>query len=172
MPASGKSVAVKIAKDKNILVVRMGDLVWEETKKQGLKLNDLNVGKIANDMRKKHGKEIWAQRTVEKIKSTVKRDCVVIDGVRNCEEIDLFKKELGRDFVVIAIDAPDELREKRTLARKRRDDSHNVKDFEERDKREIQWGLKDVIENADIVISNKGSIEEFRKKVKEKLACM
>ena len=172
MPASGKSVAVDIAKEKNIPVVRMGDAVWEETENQGLELNDKNVGKIANDMRDKYGKDVWAKRTVDKIKSNVRDDCVVIDGIRNFEEIDFFKKKLGSNFIVIAILASDETRKKRVLARKREDDSSDVKDLEERDKRELGWGLGEVIASADIVISNEGSIEEFRKKVKEKLARM
>ena len=77
----------------------------------------------------------------------------------------LFKKELGIDFFVIAIEAPDELRRKRAIARGRTDDSKNLKDLEERDKREICWGLQKVIADADIVIPNNGSIEQFRKKV-------
>jgi dephospho-CoA kinase len=169
MPASGKSVAVQIAKENNIPVVRMGDAVWDETKKQGLKLNDKNVGKVANDMREKHGKDIWAQKTIEKIKLLHKTDNLVIDGIRNREEIDFFKKELGSDFVVIAIHASDETRKKRVLARGRKDDSKEIKDIEERDRRELGWGLGEVIISADITILNEGSIDEFRRKVKKVL---
>jgi len=165
MPASGKSEAVQLAKDKGILVIRMGDLVWEETKRQGKPLDDKNVGEIAHSMREKHGMDIWAKRTVEKIHSLKKSPLLVIDGVRNMEEIEYFKKELGRDFLVIAIDAPDELRRKRAISRGRTDDSKNLKDLEERDKREIRWGLQKVIANADIVIPNNGSLEDFKKQV-------
>ena len=94
-----------------------------------------------------------------------KSSYLVIDGVRNMEEIEYFKKELGIDFFVIAIEAPDELRRKRAIARGRTDDSKNLKDLEERDKREICWGLQKVIADADIVIPNNGSIEQFRKKM-------
>ena len=165
MPASGKSEAVVIAKDKGIPVVRMGDLVWEETKRQGKTLDDKNVGTIASNMREKHGMDIWARRTVEKIHSFKKSPLLVIDGVRNVEEIEYFKKELGRDFLVIAIDAPDALRRKRAISRGRTDDSKNLKDLEERDKREIQWGLKKVIAEADIIIPNIGSLTDFKKQV-------
>ena len=58
MPSSGKSEAVNIAKERNIPVIRMGDMVWEETKKQGLEINDKNVGMIADNMRKKYGMDI------------------------------------------------------------------------------------------------------------------
>jgi dephospho-CoA kinase len=109
--------------------------------------------------------DIWAKRTVEKIHSLKKSPHLVIDGVRNMEEIEYFKKELGLDFLVVAIDAPDELRRKRAIARGRTDDSKDLKDLEERDKREIRWGLQKVIANTDIVISNNGSLEQFRKQV-------
>jgi len=165
MPASGKSEAVQLAKDKGIPVVRMGDLVWEETKRQGKPLNDKNVGSVATSMRKKHSMDVWARRTVEKIHSLKKAPHLVIDGVRNLEEIEYFKKELGSNFFVVAIDAPDELRRKRAIARGRTDDSKDLKDLEERDKREISWGLQKVIADADIVIPNNGSLEEFRKQV-------
>jgi dephospho-CoA kinase len=165
MPASGKSEAVQLAKDKGIPVIRMGDLVWEETRRQGQPLDDKHVGTVANDMRKQHGMDIWAVRTVERIKTFKKSTIVVIDGVRNMEEIDYFKKILGSDFLVVAIDAPDNLRRKRAIARGRTDDSKNLKDLEERDKREIRWGLQKVIADADIVIPNNGALEAFRKRV-------
>jgi dephospho-CoA kinase len=81
------------------------------------------------------------------------------------EEIEYFKQELGMDFLIIAIDAPDGVRRKRAISRGRTDDSKNLKDLEERDKREIRWGLQKVIADADIVIPNNGSIENFKKQV-------
>ncbi len=165
MPASGKSEAVQLAKDKGIPVIRMGDLVWEETRRQGKPLDDKNVGDVASNMRKKYGMDIWAKRTVEKIHSLKKSSHFIIDGVRNMEEIEYFKKELGLDFFVVAIDASDELRRKRAIARGRTDDSKDLKDLEERDKREIRWGLQKVIVDADIVILNNGSLDQFKKKV-------
>jgi dephospho-CoA kinase len=169
MPFSGKSEAVKIAKDSNIPVVRMGDAVWSEVKAQGLELNDKNVGMIADKMRKDHGMDIWARRTLNKIKSLNKTDVVAIDGIRNVEEIDMFKKELGKDFVVIAIDASDETRYKRALSRGRKDDSKNLEKIKERDKRELRWGLDVVIASAGIVISNEGNIDDFRNKIRKTL---
>ena len=165
MPTSGKSEAVQLAKDKGIPIVRMGDLVWDETRRQDKPLDDKNVGDVASNMRKKYGMDIWAKRTVEKIHSLKKSPHLIIDGVRNIEEIEYFKKKLGLDFLVVAIDASDELRRKRAIARGRTDDSKNLKDLEERDKREIRWGLQKAIEDADIVILNNRSLDQFKKKV-------
>ncbi|KYK23432.1 hypothetical protein AYK25_10040 [Thermoplasmatales archaeon SM1-50] len=165
MPASGKSEAVQLAKDKGIPVVRMGDLVWEETKRQGKTLDNKHVGFVANNMRKTHGMDVWAKRTVEKIHTLKNPSLVVIDGIRNKEEIEYFKKKLGLDFYVVAIEASDELRRKRAIDRGRTDDSRDLKDLEERDRRESSWGVQKVIAEADIRIPNNGSLDQFKTQV-------
>jgi dephospho-CoA kinase len=166
MPFSGKSEAVRIAKDKGIPVVRMGDMVWDEVISHGLELSDANVGTIANEMRQTNGKNIWAIKTIEKIKTMDSPNILIIDGIRNVEEIEVFKKELGQNFVVVAITVSDEIRHQRAMNRNREDDSKDLNLIKERDKRELSWGLGNVIASADIVISNKGSIEEFRNEIK------
>ena len=162
MPCSGKSEAVQIAKNMGINVFRIGDMVWEEVKNRGLPLDDKHVGAIADQMRKKYGKDIWAKKTLEKISEYSKIEHIVIDGIRNNEEIETFKKKLGKNFIVIAIVASDETRQKRFLKRGREDDSKDVQDLIDRDKRELNWGLGSVIASADIVIPNEGSLENFR----------
>jgi len=169
MPCSGKTEAVEVAKMLDLPVIRMGDMVWEEVKKQGLELNDENVGTIADSMRKKHGKNIWAKRTIDKITSLNITDKIIVDGVRNIEEVNLFKKELSNNFILIAITTSDEERKKRSLLRQRRDDSNNLKKIEERDKREIRWGIRELISTADIIISNENSINDFRREIKDVL---
>ncbi len=167
MPFSGKSEAVKIAKEQNIPVIRMGDMIWNETKNRGLELSDKNVGMIANNMRKEHGMDIWAKKTLEKIRSIKDVDLLVIDGVRNIEEIEAFEKELGKNFLLIAVQVSDEERYKRALSRGRKDDSQDIKLVKKRDKRELSWGLGSVIASADIVISNEGPVEEFEQKIND-----
>jgi len=170
MPCSGKSEAVKIAKEQDIPVIRMGDCIWEEVESQGLDFNDRNVGKVANDMRKIHGKDIWAKRTLEKIKAFDKKNVIVIDGLRNPEEVDFFKQKLGSEFVFVAVNASTETRRKRALSRKRKDDSMDVSVLEERDRRELSWGLGDVIKSADIIITNENGLDVFQREIKEVLA--
>jgi dephospho-CoA kinase len=169
MPFSGKTEAVQIAKDKGIPIIRMGDMVWDEVKKRGLELSDKNVGFIANEMRKKHGKNIWATRTIEKIKSMTDINSIIIDGVRNVEEIDVFKKELGEEFIVIAIEVSDKTRHERAMTRDRKDDSKNIEKIKERDQRELGWGLGSLIASADIVVTNEGNVDDFKKHVKDVL---
>ncbi len=165
MPFSGKTEAVKIAREMDIEIIRMGDLVWDEVKKRGLKLSDKNVGFIANEMRKKFGKDIWAMRTVEKLKTKNKIQTILIDGVRSYEEVLSFKKNLGNNFILIAINSSDYLRHKRALIRGREDDSNVIRKIKERDKREIEWGIKEAIKHSDINVSNNDSLKDLRIKI-------
>lgn len=167
MPFSGKSEAVHIANKMDIPIIRMGDLVWDEVKNRGLPLNDTTVGRIASDMRKKYGNDIWAQKTMQKMTSLSDASIVTIDGVRNHEEIKTFKKMLGEDFVLVAITVKDDIRFERALKRKRVDDSTNPKKIKERDKRELSWGIQTAIQSADIIISNNESLQKFQKKVEK-----
>lgn len=167
MPFSGKSEAVNIARELNIPVIRMGDMIWNETEKRGLELSDENVGTIAKNMRKEFGMDIWAKRTLEIIKSMEDTKLLVIDGVRNIEEIETFEKELGKNFLLIAVQVSDEKRYRRALIRGREDDIKDINLIKERDKRELSWGLGGVIASADIVISNEGPVEEFKQKIKD-----
>jgi len=164
MPGSGKGVFVETAKKKGFDVVRMGDAVWEYVKKKGLTLNDENVGGVADEERKKFGYGIWAERTLPFIKNRK----TVVDGIRSVEEINVFRKHF-HDFTLIVIHSSPETRFQRIMKRKRVDDSFSKEKFDERDRREISWGIGKVIALADEVIVNEGSAEEFKRNVEKVL---
>jgi dephospho-CoA kinase len=165
MPWSGKSEAVRLAKEQGIPVIRMGDLVWEETKRRGLDLSDQNVGSVAHQMRQQYGNDVWAKKTVEKLQNMQNSDIVLIDGIRTLEEVAFFTKQLSDDFVLIAVDACDKTRYKRAKARGREDDTVDIEVMRERDRRERGWGLGEVIAAADIVIVNEQDIDTFRREI-------
>ena len=167
MPFSGKSEAVSIAKKRGYTVIRMGDLVWEETKQQGLELNDQNVGHIATKMRISQGNDIWAQRTVNKIRACMNSPILIIDGIRNHKEVHYFKQKLSKEFILIAIQTNKSLRYKRAMNRGRIDDSLSLQKIQVRDQREISWGLDKVIKAADHTITNNLGINEFRNKIND-----
>ena len=167
LPWSGKSEAVAVAKKIGMPVIRMGDMVWDETKKLGLKLTESNVGRIADNMRKKYGMDIWAKKTIDKIKKIKDMNILVIDGIRNIEEIKTFKKKLGEDFLVIGLQVSDKIRYQRAIKRNRKDDSKDLAKIKERDNREISWGLNKVIASANVIISNEESLKELNNKINE-----
>ena len=167
MPFAGKSIAVDVAKAKGYPVVRMGDFVWEETRRQGKPLTNETVGEVANAMRETQGKDIWARRTVDALKKLRRLPLVVIDGARNPEEIAYFKAALAKDCFVVAIVASEEARHERALERGRVDDSTSHSDIVERDRRETRWGLPKVIAAADITIRNDDSLVAFQTQVEK-----
>ncbi|HEC89768.1 MAG TPA: dephospho-CoA kinase [Thermoplasmatales archaeon] len=180
MPWSGKTEAVAVAREMNLPVFRMGDLVWEEVERQGLSVDAETVGRIANEMREKYSGDIWARRTCDKIKSMVDKmgsytesrdfnNIIIIDGVRSLDEVNYFKKFFGEDFIIIAIIASDEIRRQRALTRNRKDDADNILDIKKRDEREIKWGLPSVIEDADYVIRNEDTLKSFQIKIRKLL---
>jgi dephospho-CoA kinase len=165
MPWSGKSEAVKIAKEKGFYIIRMGDFVWYEVRKRGLELNSENVGLIANEMRDVYGKDIWAKKTLEKIKSLNNEQIIIIDGIRSTYELNCFKSIFNDDFILVAVKATDENRHNRAVSRKRKDDTLDIELVKKRDEREKGWGISDLINKADITLSNNDSMDSFNKKI-------
>ena len=164
MPASGKSEAAAIAKKLGIPVVNMGDVVREETAKRGLPPTDENIGGTGTSLRREKGMDIIAKRCVPKI-HLIKTPVIVVDGTRNINEIEYFKKEFGNDFMLIAIHTPFEMRFERVRKRARSDDMNCTEELKRRDEREKGWGLDKAIEKADITIDNTETIEKFQKQI-------
>ncbi len=168
MPASGKSEAAAIARRLGIPVVNMGDVVREETAKRDLPPTDENIGGTGTALRREEGMDVIAQRCVPKIR-LLKSPVVVVDGTRNINEIEYFKKQFGSDFKLIAIHTPFDLRFERITKRARTDDMNKIEELKRRDEREKGWGLDKAIETADVTIENTGSIEKFQKQIQELL---
>ncbi|MBC7081674.1 MAG: flagellar hook-basal body complex protein FliE [Thermoplasmatales archaeon] len=162
MPGAGKTEAINVAKEMRIKVISMGDEVREEVIKRNLPLSDEITGNIADEMRKKYGLDYWAKRCLSKIKE----DFFVIDGIRSMEEVNAFKEKID-ELIVVAIHASPATRYERICKRKRYGDEMSIEKFREREKKELAWGLGEVIAMADIVIINEGSLEEFRERVRD-----
>ncbi|HNT73008.1 MAG TPA: AAA family ATPase, partial [Methanothrix sp.] len=60
MPGSGKSAAAGVAREMNIPVVVMGDVIREEAARRGLPPTDRNLGAVGNDLRSKEGPDAIA----------------------------------------------------------------------------------------------------------------
>ena len=165
MPGSGKSAALKVAHDRAIPVHRMGDAIWDEVEARGLGLTKENVGAVASDMRRTQGPDIWAQRTILMVKERPPTPLIIIDGCRSKAEIECFRAEFGDDMMVVAILASPRTRFERLKARQRKDDIGSWEEFEERDKRELEWGLAGVIGTADRTIENEGPVESLQEEM-------
>ena len=162
LPGSGKSTAIELITELGTIIM-MGDVIRNEASKNGILPTDENLGKIAKELRKNGGDEIVAEKCVEIIKDG-KKSPIFIDGIRSMAEVNVFRKYW--EFLVIAIVADDQLRYQWISNRARMDDSNKKSDIEERDLREIGFGLEEVIKDADYTIENNSNITDLQIKTK------
>lgn len=139
----------------------MGDVVREEARKRGLSFGDATVGGMADEERRTHGPGIWAERTLPLVTS---QNCV-IDGLRSKAELEVFREQFGSALLLVAIVSSPEARFQRLVSRRRDDDILSREEFERRNRREMAWGLGNLIESADVRIENEGSLDDFRKAI-------
>lgn len=165
MPGAGKSTFCKFAKELGFSIVSFGSIVREEVKKRGLKVTKENLARISLWFHSGREK-LLAERLAERIERSRKR-LFVVDGARCPEEIEVLKDRFGEaNVLLVAVVLPKRLRYRRLLERKRFD-TKSLAAIEERDRREVGYGLTKLITHANYKISNACSLAEFKEKVKE-----
>ena len=165
MPGAGKSEAAAVAREMGLPVVVMGDVLRREVQSRGLPPTDGNIGAVANQLRQEEGMDAIARRCIPEI-GALKARIVVIDGIRGIAEVEAFRKAFGEDFVLVKIDAPFELRLDRLRRRMRSDDQGTAAWLQQRDGRELSWGMGQAIEAAALSVVNLDPIEKFRGEVR------
>jgi dephospho-CoA kinase len=166
MPASGKSEASKIASEMGIPVVNMGDVIRKEVLRLGLEPTDASTGMVATELRKREGMDAVAKRCVSQIRKSG-TSLVVVDGVRGIAELECFRREFGKNFILIAIYTPLDIRFGRVQHRGRSDDMDQIDGLRNRDKRELSWGMGEAIIASNAEIENDSTLEAFKEKVLE-----
>ncbi|BAD85523.1 dephospho-CoA kinase [Thermococcus kodakarensis KOD1] len=169
MPGSGKSKIVKEFEKRGFPSVSLGDIVREETLKRGLELTKENVAKVSIRLRQELGQNAVAKLAVEKVRALLKgSQVVVIDGVRSLDEVGTFRGAFPEEnIIIVAVHTPPRQRFERLKARGRHDDPQTWEDFEERDWKELRFGIGGVIAMADYMLVNNGSREEYEAEVKK-----
>ncbi len=168
LPLSGKSTAAEVAREMGIPVIVMGDIIRRYAESRGLKPTRENLGKIAEELRKEEGMDAVAKRCIPHVKKALKnKGMVVIDGIRGIAEVERFKKEFGDDFILINIEAKEELRLERALRRNRPDDVKTLDELLKRDEQELKWNMGEAMKIANYTIENNSSLKEFKEKVRD-----
>jgi dephospho-CoA kinase len=116
-------------------------------------------------MRENISPDILAQMVMKKIEGNA-----VIDSIRNPKEVAFFQKQ--DLFVLLAIDAPAELRYDRVKKRGRQESVASLQEFKAKEAEEMgteenQQQLLICMEMADHTVINDGTLEEFREKLEE-----
>ena len=159
LPASGKGEFSKIAAVRGIPVVVMGDMIRNAVQRAGLEPTDANLGAMANNLRAKQGMDAIAQLCVPDIQCQT-APIVLIDGIRGEAEVTLFRRVFP-GFLLIRIDSSFETRLSRIRTRGRSDDFSSAGELRTRDERELSWGLGNALNDAEVHISNEGTLADF-----------
>jgi len=170
LPGSGKSEAAAVARELDIPVVTMGDVVREECRDRGLD-PATDHGAVAQALREENGQAAIAARSLPLIEEALEEsETVLVDGLRSGVEVDAFEEAFGDAFSLVSIEAPADERASRLAVRGR--DARAAEGGEslaERDERELAFGMDEAIARADVVVENDGSLETFHDRIEELL---
>jgi dephospho-CoA kinase len=174
--ASGKT-SVKdffLSRFSSSYFISLSDIIKEELLKEGKELKRENFIEKGNELRKRYGSQILVEVATLTLPKNTNNLIVIIDGIRNPGEVEYLKKKFGKNFVLIAVDAPKELRFKRLLERNKEGDPKTFEEFNEIDetdngKNQPEYGQRvgECLKFADYLIINDGSLDELNKKLEK-----
>lgn len=166
LPGSGKSEAAAVARDRGVPVVTMGDVIREACRERGLD-PATHHGEVATVLREENGPAAIAERSLPHVEAALEEhDHVIIDGIRSDVEVERFREVFGDDFLLVSIEAPFETRAERLDLRGRDATAEDGGEpLEERDARELGFGMGEAMTTADLRIENTGSLEAFHERV-------
>jgi len=160
LPGAGKGLFSEVASLFGIPVFVCGDVIREETRRRGMPLTLSNTGAVMLRIREEDGPAVISKRLIPKI-DAFECEAVVVEGVRNLEEIEELRRHYG-NVTLIGIHASPQTRFERLARRGREDDPTTWEEFESRDRRELNVGLGKTIALADEMAINEGTIDEFQ----------
>lgn len=172
--AAGKSLVKEALTRKfNCDYVSLSTLIMEETlKKKRLPVDKFNKQNLGNELRQRYGNDALMKTAWNFMQKN--KELLIVDGIRNPGEIEFLRKAVGKNAMIIAVDAPQTLRWQRVVARNKSTDPKTFEDFQKIDERdqgmnEPEYGqqVRKCIEMADYVLINDGNYEDFMNKCDE-----
>lgn len=163
--SAGKGEAAAFFQNAGYAFLSLSDLIREEIRKKGIRLNRDNLIITGNKLRENHGADILARRIMTKVQGNT-----IIDSIRNSKEVEYLQRQPG--FILLAIDAPVEIRYERAKKRGRDESSETLEEFiakeaEEISNQENRQQLHQCMTMADHKIQNDSTLEAFYNKLEK-----
>ena len=173
--ASGKGEVANYLKSKGFIYYSLSDVIREEATKRGLDHSRDNLIKIGNELRQNFAPNYLAQQINLKIKEALKnnpKQNFVVDSIRSPFEAEELIK--NKDFFLVGVDAPLELRFERLLERNRVGDAKTLDDFQKQEQREnlksdTNQQLDATFKMSKYMIVNDESLDELYQKIDDLL---
>ena len=167
LPGSGKSEAAEVATEIGVPVVTMGDVIRAECRERGLD-PATDHGTVARALREENGPGAIAERSLPVIEDErAGHDIVLVDGIRSDVEVETFRDVFGESFVLVEITAPFEVRAERLDLRGRDAGAdEGGESLEDRDERELGFGMGDAMDMADVTVENTDSLSAFQRRIR------
>jgi dephospho-CoA kinase len=164
---AGKGEAAAFFMVRGYAYASLSDILREELRERGLEVTRDSLIRIGNELRERFGPDVLARRTMAKVAGPT-----VIDSIRNAREVATLRAH--GDFVLLALDAPIEVRFGRVAARGRNESAATLADFRKKENEEWSGGesaqqLSACMAAADHLIWNDGTIEDLHRKLEELL---
>ena len=111
----------------------LSDVIREELQARGEAVTRDNLIRTGNELRERCGPDVLAGRTMAKVGGPA-----VIDSIRNMHEVAFLRLQEG--FVLLAIDAPVEIRFARVAERGRDESAADLEAFRKKEEQEREGG--------------------------------
>lgn len=171
--ASGKEVVKNlIVKKFDSYQVSLSGAIRGEMENKRREFSRKILQDIGNELRQKYGTHVLAKVSTEFMPHA--KPVMIVDGIRNPGEAEWLRKIYKKDFILVGVDAPQQIRFERVKGRNRPLDPKTWEEFvalDERDqgKDEPTYGqhVRKCIEMANIVIENDGDESKLNSKMEE-----
>ena len=163
---AGKGIAVNYLVQKGFTHYSVREEIVAEMEKKGLPHNRTNMNEVGTELRSLHGADYFARIFIERAHHEGITD-VVIESIRTPYEAMTIKKTGGK---ILAIDADVQLRYERIVARDSATDRVTFEEFQKQEAREMnsedmdnpaKIDINAVLTQADVIIMNEGTLEDF-----------
>jgi dephospho-CoA kinase len=160
---AGKGEAAAFFMSRGYAYASLSDILRDELRSRGLEVTRDNLIRTGNELRERFGSDILARRVMAKLTAPA-----VIDSIRNIREVEYLRTQEG--FVLLAFDAPAEVRFDRVAARGRDESAATLEEFRKKEEEERGGGeaaqqLEACMAAADHLILNIGTIEDLHRKL-------
>ena len=162
----GKDTFVEHALKKySIPSIKYSTVIAEVVQELGIEVAGENL-KIKQQLwgpilRKQYGTISYVKRLAEKVKG---KDYIV-NGSRAHEEVDLLRKVLGKNMVLVGILADFDVRFKRVQNRGAEFSFATLEQFKVSEARESESQINGLLKGCDVTMTNNSSIEDFHKQI-------